>query len=82
MICDHRYEVHYYLLTYLHVTNMSFLLCFLGETHSLKTLNVILSTGSPLKPASYDYVYEHIKEDLLLGSITGSYGHSLLNVCL
>ncbi|XP_070573121.1 acetoacetyl-CoA synthetase-like [Ptychodera flava] len=42
-----------------------------AETHSLKTLKCILSTGSPLKPASFDYVYKHIKEDLLLGSITG-----------
>ncbi|XP_013778132.1 acetoacetyl-CoA synthetase-like isoform X1 [Limulus polyphemus] len=41
------------------------------ETHSLKTLHTILSTGSPLKPQSYDYVYKHIKSDILLGSITG-----------
>ena len=47
-------------------------LFFAGETHSLKSLEAILSTGSPLKPQSYDYVYKHIKEDLLLGSITGT----------
>ncbi|XP_076816872.1 acetoacetyl-CoA synthetase-like [Clavelina lepadiformis] len=41
------------------------------ETHSLKQLHTILSTGSPLAPHQYDYVYEHIKPDLLLGSITG-----------
>ncbi|XP_077995302.1 acetoacetyl-CoA synthetase-like [Glandiceps talaboti] len=41
------------------------------ETHSLKSLKCILSTGSPLKPTSFEYVYKHIKEDLLLGSITG-----------
>ena len=41
------------------------------ETHSLSSLHTILSTGSPLKPQSYDYVYSQIKEDVLLGSITG-----------
>ncbi|XP_077149378.1 acetoacetyl-CoA synthetase [Ranitomeya variabilis] len=41
------------------------------ETHSLQTLHTILSTGSPLKPQSYDYVYEHIKNHVLLGSISG-----------
>ncbi|XP_048467310.1 acetoacetyl-CoA synthetase isoform X1 [Rhincodon typus] len=42
-----------------------------GETHSLQTLHTILSTGSPLKPLTYDYVYKHIKNTVLLGSITG-----------
>ena len=44
-----------------------------GETHSLKTLHAILSTGSTLKPQSFDYVYRDIKKDVLLGSITGAY---------
>lgn len=41
------------------------------ETHSLQSLHTILSTGSPLKPQSYDYVYECIKRNILLGSISG-----------
>ena len=41
------------------------------ESHSLSTLKSILSTGSPLAPASFDYVYEDIKEDLCLSSIAG-----------
>ncbi|XP_068099906.1 acetoacetyl-CoA synthetase isoform X1 [Hyperolius riggenbachi] len=41
------------------------------ETNNLQTLHTILSTGSPLKPQSYDYVYEHIKSNVLLGSISG-----------
>ncbi|XP_023232742.1 acetoacetyl-CoA synthetase-like [Centruroides sculpturatus] len=40
-------------------------------THSLESLHTILSTGSPLKPQSYNYTYSCVKEDLLLGSITG-----------
>lgn len=40
-------------------------------SHQLKTLHTILSTGSPLKPQSYNYTYSYIKADLLLGSITG-----------
>ncbi|XP_032166278.1 acetoacetyl-CoA synthetase [Mustela erminea] len=41
------------------------------ETHSLQTLHTILSTGSPLKAESYDYVYKCIKSSVLLGSISG-----------
>nr|XP_025872915.1 acetoacetyl-CoA synthetase [Vulpes vulpes] len=41
------------------------------ETHSLQTLHTILSTGSPLKAQSYDYVYKCIKSSVLLGSISG-----------
>jgi acetoacetyl-CoA synthetase len=41
------------------------------ETHSLASLKSILSTGSPLAPDSFDYVYRDIKEDLCLSSIAG-----------
>lgn len=44
--------------------------------HSLPALKQVLSTGSPLKPELFSWVYEHIKSDVLLGSITG--GSSLL----
>uniref|UniRef100_A0A6Q2ZK12 Acetoacetyl-CoA synthetase n=1 Tax=Esox lucius TaxID=8010 RepID=A0A6Q2ZK12_ESOLU len=42
-----------------------------ANTHNLQTLHTILSTGSPLKPQSYDYVYSCIKSNVLLGSISG-----------
>lgn len=41
------------------------------ETHKLIHLKTILSTGSPLAPESYDYVYRDIKSRLLLASISG-----------
>jgi len=41
------------------------------ETHKLSKLRTILSTGSPLAPESYDYVYRDIKADVLLASISG-----------
>lgn len=41
------------------------------QTHKLTNLRIIYSTGSPLKPESFDYVYAKIKRDVLLGSITG-----------
>merc|ERR1712080_613785 len=41
------------------------------EHNKLTSLRMILSTGSPLKPASFKYVYKEIKHDVLLGSITG-----------
>src|SRR5262245_47516005 len=42
-----------------------------SETHDLSTVRVLLSTGSPLAPESFDYVYEAIKPDLHLASISG-----------
>lgn len=41
------------------------------KTHKLKSLRSILSTGSPLAPESFDYVYQSIKQDLCLSSISG-----------
>lgn len=41
------------------------------RTHDLAALRTILSTGSPLAPESFDYVYRAIKPDLLLASISG-----------
>ncbi len=41
------------------------------ETHSLGSLKTILSTGSPLAPESFDFVYTDIKQDLCLSSIAG-----------
>jgi len=41
------------------------------ETHNLASLKAILSTGSPLLPESFDYVYRDIKADLQLSSISG-----------
>jgi acetoacetyl-CoA synthetase len=41
------------------------------DTHDLSTLRALLSTGSPLAPESFDYVYRSIKDDLHLASISG-----------
>lgn len=38
---------------------------------SLKSLRAILSTGSPLLPKNYDFVYQQIKPDIQLSSISG-----------
>ncbi|MES1933821.1 acetoacetyl-CoA synthetase [Salinisphaera shabanensis T35B1] len=42
-----------------------------GVDHDLSALRVLFSTGSPLLPADYDWVYAQVKQDLLLGSISG-----------
>ena len=42
-----------------------------GRTHDLRHLRTILSTGSPLAPPGFDYVYEKIKRDVCLSSISG-----------
>ena len=41
------------------------------ETHKLLALKTILSTGSPLSPESFEYVYRNVKERVLLSSISG-----------
>lgn len=41
------------------------------QTHSLKPLRAIFSTGSPLSPDAFDYVYHDIKHDVMLASISG-----------
>ncbi len=41
------------------------------ETHDLGALRAVLSTGSPLPPEGFAYVYRDVKEDLLLASISG-----------
>jgi acetoacetyl-CoA synthetase len=39
--------------------------------NGIPELKTILSTGSVLQASLYDYVYEHIKKDVLLSSISG-----------
>ena len=39
--------------------------------HDLPKLRAMASTGSPLVPEGFDYVYQHIKDDLCLSSIAG-----------
>jgi acetoacetyl-CoA synthetase len=41
------------------------------SSHSMGQLRTILSTGSPLAPESFDFVYRSIKTDLCLSSISG-----------
>jgi acetoacetyl-CoA synthetase len=40
-------------------------------SHKLNSLVTMLSTGSPLAPESFDYVYREIKQNLCLSSIAG-----------
>ena len=42
-----------------------------ARTHDLGSLRSILSTGSPLAPHSFDYVYDSVKPDVRLSSISG-----------
>lgn len=41
------------------------------NTHNLTELKSVLSTGSPLVPESFDYVYDKIKSDVCLSSMSG-----------
>jgi acetoacetyl-CoA synthetase len=42
-----------------------------GQTYDLTPLRAVLSTGSPLSIEGFEFVYEHIKSDLQLASISG-----------
>jgi acetoacetyl-CoA synthetase len=42
-----------------------------NQTHKLDALRAVFSTGSPLSPEGFDWVYREIKSDLLLASISG-----------
>ena len=41
------------------------------ETHDLSTVRTISSTGSPLSPEGFAYIYESVKSDVHLASISG-----------
>ena len=42
-----------------------------GTTYDLSKLRAIGSTGSPLPPEGFGWVYEHVKRDIWLASISG-----------
>ncbi|HWK66364.1 MAG TPA: acetoacetate--CoA ligase [Rhizobiaceae bacterium] len=42
-----------------------------GKTHDLSAIRTLSSTGSPLSPEGFAYVYERIKDDVHLASISG-----------
>ena len=42
-----------------------------GRACELGSLKTLLSTGSPLAPEGFDFVYEHVSPDLCLSSISG-----------
>ena len=42
-----------------------------GSTHDLSSLRLLTSTGSPLSPEGFNFVYEGIKEDVHLASMSG-----------
>jgi acetoacetyl-CoA synthetase len=41
------------------------------QTHDLRTMRTICSTGSPLSPEGFEYVYDALKSDVHLASISG-----------
>jgi acetoacetyl-CoA synthetase len=41
------------------------------QSHALDTVRTITSTGSPLAPETFDFVYDKIKSDVHLASISG-----------
>jgi acetoacetyl-CoA synthetase len=41
------------------------------RTHSLTSVDTFLSTGSPLSHESFDYLYQSVKEDVCVSSISG-----------
>jgi len=48
------------------------------DSHKLDSIRTILSTGSPLAPELYDWVYDAVKPDVCLSSISGG---TEINAC-
>ncbi|MEN8244778.1 MAG: acetoacetate--CoA ligase [Thermodesulfobacteriota bacterium] len=42
-----------------------------GAAHDLSRLRIVGSTGSPLSPEGFRWVYEKVNQDVLLGSVSG-----------
>jgi len=42
-----------------------------AEHHDLSALRSVLSAGAPVSPQQFDWVYEHIKRDMVFASISG-----------
>jgi acetoacetyl-CoA synthetase len=42
-----------------------------GKAYDLSNMRSVGSTGAPLPPEAYQWVYEHVKKELLLGSTSG-----------
>jgi acetoacetyl-CoA synthetase len=42
-----------------------------GRTHDLHALKMVGSTGSPLSPEGFNWIYEHVKKDVWLASVSG-----------
>lgn len=42
-----------------------------GKTHDLHALKMVGSTGSPLSPEGFNWIYEHVKKDVWLASVSG-----------
>jgi acetoacetyl-CoA synthetase len=43
----------------------------ISKTHNLKELHTIGSTGSPLMPETFDYIWKNIKQDVQISSLSG-----------
>jgi acetoacetyl-CoA synthetase len=42
-----------------------------AKSHDLAALRTVISTGSPLAPEGFDYVYQKVKSEVVLSSISG-----------
>jgi acetoacetyl-CoA synthetase len=42
-----------------------------GQSHDVTSIRTVLSTGSPLAPDSFEYVYDAVKRDVHLASMSG-----------
>jgi acetoacetyl-CoA synthetase len=51
------------------------------DSHNLESIRVIASTGSPLAPENFDFVYSGIKKDVHLASISGGTDIAACFVC-
>ena len=75
-------NLNYFSLTNEHLIIRNHIFFWKKKKYNLKNLKIITSTGSPLVKESFVYVYEKIKKDVHLGSISGGTDVvGVINIC-
>lgn len=66
-----EYKINFFGTSAKYLSSLHKLEVDVTKTHDLSSLRSIGSTGSPLLPETFDYIWENIKQDVQIGSLSG-----------
>jgi acetoacetyl-CoA synthetase len=66
-----EYKINFFGTSAKYLSNLHKLNVDITKTHDLSSLRSIGSTGSPLLPETFDYIWQNIKQDVQIGSLSG-----------